>query len=214
MITRPANIGILHPGALGEIIGKEFQKNGCPVFTATEGRSQSTVDRAEQSEFIDVGTIKELVSEVDVIVSIMGGTGVFAVYGIDTPNETVSFPVAEEVINAGFKGVYVDANSVISEPSQARWEDALASYINGSGASYVSASIYGYPHQYSRIMFVSGDRADDIVSLLPEEGRNFLHAEVSPCDAKAHKRQLIIDNVPIDIENYSRTDKSVIDANK
>lgn len=214
MISRPANIGLLHPGVLGEVIGKQFQKNGCPVFTATAGRSQGTVDRADKSDFIDLGTIEEMVSEVDVIVSIVGGAGVFAVYGLDTPNEIVNFPVAEAVIHAGFKGVYVDANSIISDPEQSRWEHSLADYVNSSGASYVSASVYGYPNQDGRIMFVSGDRAEAIVSLLPKDDRNFLYAKVSPCDAKEHKRQLIIDNAPPDPENYSRTDESWIDGNK
>ena len=214
LISRPANIGLLHPGVLGEVIGKQFQKNGCPVFTATEGRSQDTVDRAEKSDFVDLGTIEEMVSEVDVIVSIVGGEGGFAVYGLDTPNETVNFPVAEAVIHAGFKGVYVDANSIISDPKHSRWECALADYVNSSGASYVSASIYGYPDRDGRIMFVSGDRAEAIVSLLPNDDHSFLHAEVSPCDAKDYKRQLIIDNAPPDPENYSRTDESWIDANK
>ena len=214
LISRPANIGLLHPGVLGEVIGKQFQKNGCPVFTATAGRSQGTVDRADKSDFIDLGTIEEMVSEVDVIVSIVGGAGVFAVYGLDTPNEIVNFPVAEAVIHAGFKGVYVDANSIISDPEQSRWEHSLADYVNSSGASYVSASVYGYPNQDGRIMFVSGDRAEAIVSLLPKDDRNFLYAKVSPCDAKEHKRQLIIDNAPPDPENYSRTDESWIDGNK
>ena len=214
LISRPANIGLLHPGVLGEVIGKQFQKNGCPVFTATAGRSQDTVDRADKSDFIDLGTIEEMVSEVDVIVSIVGGAGVFAVYGLDTPNEIVNYPVAEAVIHAGFKGVYVDANSIISDPEQSRWEHSLADYVNSSGASYISASVYGYPNQDGRIMFVSGDRAEAIVSLLPKDDRNFLYAKVSPCDAKEHKRQLIIDNVPPDPESYSRTDESWIDANK
>ena len=137
-------------------------------------------------------------------------------YGIDTESETVEFPVAMEVVEAGFKGTYVDCNTIISDPAQARWEVALADYVNSNGASYVSAALYGYPDRDGRVMFVSGDSTEDVVAILPKEGEEALSAlsiEALEVDAKTYKREMIVENTPPDPENYSRTDDSWIAEN-
>lgn len=220
----PVKIGMLSPGGMGAAVGKVLKDAGHEVFVATDGRSDETKERGQAFE--DVGTIKQLVDQVDVIICICGGMGVFAVYGIDTENEVVEFPVAQEVVEAGFKGIYVDCNTIISDPAQARWEVALADYVNSNGASYVSASLYGYPDRDGRVMFVSGDSAEDVVAILPREGEivggtrhprsdtlGALHIETVEGDAKGHKRYMIEENVPSNPENYSRTDDKWVEEN-
>jgi hypothetical protein len=192
-------------------VGNVFKSVGHEVFVATDGRSDETKERGQAFE--DVGTIQKLVDEVDVILCLCGGMGVFAVYGLDTAGEVVEFPVAKEVLEAGFKGIYVDCNSIISDPAQARWEVALADYVNSNGASYVSGSLYGYPDRDGRVLFVSGDSAEDVVAMLPEG--NALLIEQVEGDAKAYKRRMTEENAPSekDLENYSRTDDSFIAKN-
>ena len=197
-------------------MGKVFSSAGHEVFVATDGRSDETKERGQ--EFEDVGTIQKLVDEVDVIFCLCGGMGVFAVYNMDSKHEVVEFPVALEVMEAGFKGIYVDCNSIISDPAEARWEVALADFVNSNGASYVSGSLYGYPNRDGRVLFVSGDSAEDVVALLSPDGNDALsalHVEMVDGDAKAYKRQMMEENVPPaeDIEKYSRTDDSWIEAN-
>jgi len=197
-------------------MGKVFSSAGHEVFVATDGRSDETKERGQ--EFEDVGTIQKLVDEVDVIFCLCGGMGVFAVYNMDSKHEVVEFPVALEVMEAGFKGIYVDCNSIISDPAEARWEVALADFVNSNGASYVSGSLYGYPNRDGRVLFVSGDSAEDVVALLSPDGNDALsalHVEMVDGDAKAYKRQMMEENVPPpeDVEKYSRTDDSWIEAN-
>jgi len=198
-------------------VGNVFKSVGHEVFVATDGRSDETKERGQAFE--DVGTIQKLVDEeVDVIFCLCGGMGVFAVYNLDSEHEVVEFPVAKEVMEAGFKGIYVDCNSIISDPAQARWELALADYVNSNGASYVSGSLYGYPNRDGRVLFVNGDSAEDVVALMSKEGvdaLSALHVEVVDGDAKAYKRQMMEENVPPpeDVEKYSRTDDSWIEKN-
>jgi hypothetical protein len=197
-------------------MGNVFKNAGHEIFVATDGRSDETKERGQA--FKDFGTIQKLANEVDVIFCICGGQGVFAVYGIDTEDEVVESPVAQEVAKAGFKGIYVDCNSIISDPAQARWEIALADYMNSNGMSYVSGSLYGYPDRDGRVLFVSGDSAEDVVAMLPQEGEDTLgalHIETVEGDAKAHKRRMIEENVPPaeDLENYSRTDDKWVEEN-
>ena len=194
-------------------VGNILQNAGHEVFIATDGRSDETKERGQGFE--DVGTIKQLVDQVDVILCLCGGMGVFAVYGIDTKDEVVEFPVAKEVMEAGFKGIYVDCNSIISDPAQARWEIALSEYVNSNGASYVSGSLYGWPNRDGRVLFVNGDDADEVVAMLPEGRTAALEIKQVEGDAKEYKRRMIDENTPPeeDLANYSRTDDKWIEKN-
>tara|TARA_B100000029_G_scaffold496733_1_gene563421 strand:- start:6333 stop:7001 length:669 start_codon:yes stop_codon:yes gene_type:complete len=208
-------VGVLHPGSMGLTIAKAFNASGCEILCATEGRSERTVDRVETANYKDVGTIANMVEQADVIASICDGRGVFAVYQKDRPDEEVHFPVAREVMEAGFKGIYLDCNTIIHDPVESRWEKALEEYVNNNGASYVSAAIYGYPpaqgekhnkSQHVRFLFVSGEKAQTIVDIL--DSNDFpLVGEIPPEDAKDYKRRLIEENEPPNPELYSRTDE-------
>ena len=136
-------------------MGKAFQENGHEVLWASEGRSVQTQIRATKAGFRDVGTAEAMAQEADAILAIHDGAGVFAVYQIDTPEEVVKFPVAESVITAGFRGLYIDANTIIQTPDgpnigytiprEAQWEDAMGEYVTSSGATYTGAAVYGFP---------------------------------------------------------------------
>lgn len=88
-------LGILHPGSMGAALAAAAS---VPSYWASEGRSAETRQRAAAAELTDLESIDALVSGVDVMVSVC------------PPHAAVE--VAAAVSDAGFAGVYVDANAV------------------------------------------------------------------------------------------------------
>ncbi len=86
-------IGLLFPGEMGAAVGAAVRGE---VLWASEGRSDATAARA--AGFEDVGTVAELVSRSDVVLSIC------------PPG--LAEDVAQEVAGHGFAGLYVDANAI------------------------------------------------------------------------------------------------------
>jgi 3-hydroxyisobutyrate dehydrogenase-like beta-hydroxyacid dehydrogenase len=86
-------VGLLFPGEMGAAVGAAVKGE---VLWASEGRSGATAARA--AGFEDVGTVGELVSRSDVVLSIC------------PPG--LAEDVAQEVAGLGFDGVYVDANAI------------------------------------------------------------------------------------------------------
>jgi 3-hydroxyisobutyrate dehydrogenase-like beta-hydroxyacid dehydrogenase len=87
-------VGLLHPGEMGASVGRALQANGVEVLWASEGRSAATHERART--FRDAGTVPELASEADLILSIC------------PPHAALDVARGVE----GFDGVYVDANAI------------------------------------------------------------------------------------------------------
>ncbi len=92
-------IGFLHPGAMGSELG------ACCVadrrLWVDAGRSAETADRAATAGLESVGSLAELLSAVEVVVSIC------------PPAAAVD--VARDVAAIGFDGIYVDANAISPE---------------------------------------------------------------------------------------------------
>jgi len=86
-------VGLLFPGEMGAAVGGAVRAE---VLWASEGRSDATAARA--AGFEDVGTVAELVSRSDVVLSIC------------PPG--LAEEVAREVAGHGFAGIYVDANAI------------------------------------------------------------------------------------------------------
>ena len=123
-------IGILNPGKMGSSLAIAGQRNGHEVFWASSDRSQETTERANNCALKDLVTVEQMCKEVDLIVSICMGSGVF--------------PNAKMIVDYGFNGIYVDANH-IGDPSS---EKHLASTLRNGGVKYVEASIYGWPYPH------------------------------------------------------------------
>jgi 3-hydroxyisobutyrate dehydrogenase-like beta-hydroxyacid dehydrogenase len=81
---------------MGALVGKAVQGE---VLWASEGRSEATRRRAEA--FRDVGTVRELVSESDLVISLCP--------------PAIAEDVAGEVAAEGFDGIYVEANAIAPE---------------------------------------------------------------------------------------------------
>jgi 3-hydroxyisobutyrate dehydrogenase-like beta-hydroxyacid dehydrogenase len=155
--------GLLHPGEMGAEVGRCLSQAGHTVLWASRGRSPATAARAAAAGLTDVGTVADVVSGADLIVSIC------------PPH--AALPVASEV--AGFRGVFVDANAIA--PATAR--EAAAIIAKGGGA-FVDGGIVGPPPTalgHTRL-YLSGDRAPEVAELFAD---TVLDARILPGETGA-----------------------------
>ena len=89
-------VGIISPGFIGHQLAYGLMQNGHEVMYASEGRSKSTVSYASSLGLTDVGSLFGLCRVVDVIISVV--------------NHDSIFEVVDEVVENGFKGLFVDFN--------------------------------------------------------------------------------------------------------
>ena len=91
-----ARVGLLFPGEMGALVGSAVDGE---VLWASEGRSEATRSRAEA--FRDVGTVRELVAESELVISLCP--------------PAIAEDVAGEVAGEGFAGIYVEGNAIAPE---------------------------------------------------------------------------------------------------
>src|ERR1700728_3969931 len=118
-----ATVGLLHPGDMGAAVGGCLVSVGHEVLGARAGRSRASTGRALPAELTGV-TFDRLIARSSVILSIC------------PPHAALD--VARQVADAGFGGVYVDANAVsVATAGQ------VASVVTAGGAAYVDGGIIG-----------------------------------------------------------------------
>jgi hypothetical protein len=132
-------VGLLHPGEMGASVGRALQANRHDVLWASEGRSESTRERARS--FRDVGTVGELAQQAELVLSIC------------PPHAALD--VARAV--TGFDGVYVDANAI--SPLRAREIAAVhPSFVDGG-------IVGGPPDEPGTTLYLSGQGAASVAVL-------------------------------------------------
>jgi 3-hydroxyisobutyrate dehydrogenase-like beta-hydroxyacid dehydrogenase len=143
-----ARVGLLFPGEMGALVGSAV--NG-DVLWASEGRSEATRRRAES--FRDIGTVRELVAESEVVISLCP--------------PAIAEDVAGEVAAEGFAGIYVEGNAIAPERVE-----RIAGYLRCVDGAVISArnvNLYlsGEPDDVAEIaaLFPSGE-----VKPIPLEG--------------------------------------------
>jgi 3-hydroxyisobutyrate dehydrogenase-like beta-hydroxyacid dehydrogenase len=123
-------VGILSPGDMGAAIGKMLRDGGLEVVTCLVDRSDLTRLRAREAGFRDAPDLDALVSEVDLLLSVL------------VPAEAL--PLAERVAasmrRTGATPVYADCNAVAP-----RTVAAIDRLIADAGAAFVDAGIIGGP---------------------------------------------------------------------
>jgi len=137
-------IGLLHPGEMGAAVGRCLRDRGHVVLWASAGRGSATAARAAAAGLIDAGTVTEIASRCDVIVSVC------------PPHAALE--VAREVAGAGFGGLYVDANAI--SPATVR---EVAAIVADGGAGCVDGGIIGTPPVRPGFirLYLSGPRAGE-----------------------------------------------------
>ncbi len=133
-------LGLLHPGEMGVSIGRSMLAAGHEVLWVATGRSAATADRAR--DFAPCENLQELAAAVDGICSVC------------PPHAAVD--QAREVIDAGFTGVYLDANAIAP--------DTAADIADWFGTQYVDGGIIGPPAEKTGTtrLYLSGARAGEV----------------------------------------------------
>ncbi len=141
------NIGILHPGEMGISVAASAQNSGRAVFWVSEGRSERTRARAKEHNLTDVGSLIRLCEDCSIILSIC------------PPHAAEE--VAWQVADAGFKGLYLDANAIAPQRSK-----KIGQLMQAGGIDFVDGGIIGGPawERGMTRLYLSGRRADQIAA--------------------------------------------------
>lgn len=141
------DVAILHPGDMGATLAAALIEAGHDVSWAPEGRSGATRIRAETLGLTALPNLRSLAR-------------CQAVISVCPPHAALA--LARDVADAGFKGLYVDANA-IAPPTVL----ALSEMLTGAGATVVDGGIIGGPtRERGRTFFhLSGVAATEVAAL-------------------------------------------------
>lgn len=140
-------IGILHPGEMGISIAASAIGNGHPVYWLAQGRSEMTRARAEKHHLSELGLLSEFCDTCEIILSVC------------PPHAAEE--VARSVMEAGFQGLYLDANAI--SPQRAI---KLGGEMEASGIDFVDGGIIGGPAwaPQETWLYLSGRHANKIAA--------------------------------------------------
>ena len=146
------SVAILSPGDMGHAIGQLLRENELHVLTCLAGRSNRTRQLSEQAGITDVLSIKELVTQADVLMSV---TVSEAVPGLCQE-------ISEAVKATGTDLLFAECNAIAPELSR-----EMESVLKSGGARYVDASIIGGPPRNgsSPRLYASGDNVAELLQL-------------------------------------------------
>jgi 3-hydroxyisobutyrate dehydrogenase-like beta-hydroxyacid dehydrogenase len=140
-------IGILHPGEMGVSIAASAINSGHEVYWASQSRSEKTRLRAEQQRLIELLSVEQLCQTCEIILSVC------------PPHAAEK--VASSVLEAGFKGLYLDANAIA--PQRAT---ELGKRMDEAGVRFVDGGIIGGPawKPNETWLYLSGEHAPKIAA--------------------------------------------------
>jgi 3-hydroxyisobutyrate dehydrogenase-like beta-hydroxyacid dehydrogenase len=138
-------IGILHPGEMGISIAASAKNSGCDVYWTSEGRRPFTRERAAKFELIEARTLKELCEACPIVISVC------------PPHAAED--LAKQVVDAGFRGLYVEANAIAPQRCI-----EIGKLMTAADVSFVDGGIIGLPawKPHSTCLYVSGPRAGEV----------------------------------------------------
>jgi len=119
-------IGILHPGAMGISVTASALRSENQVCYVSEGRSDATLARAAEHNLLDLKTLTKLCQTCSIIISVC------------PPHAAVD--VAQQVIDHGFKGLYLDANAISPQKTK-----RIGEMLSLAGIGFVDGGIIGGP---------------------------------------------------------------------
>ena len=133
-----AVIGLISPGQMGTGIARAAQDNFHEIIWASQGRSERTKQRADKYGFRDVVTLEEMARQTKYILCV----------GFDNGNpNNWSIETLDRVGEAGFRGVYCDANTKPSERKH-----VLETNAKAHGISYIDGAIFGNPPPQGKVV--------------------------------------------------------------
>ena len=123
-------VAILIPGDMGHAVGQLLREHELRVVTCLVGRSARTKALSEQAGIVDLPSLKEMVSQSDVILSIT----------VSEVVRDVCRMVADALHATGARPLFGECNAVA--PQAARRMEPI---ITTAGGRFVDASIIGCP---------------------------------------------------------------------
>jgi len=151
---RLKTVGILSPGDMGHTVGQVLGSHGLRVITCLQGRSARTRSLAARARIADVLTYRALVSEADILLSIL----------VPAQAKQAAQAVAQAMSETGTDLVYADCNAIA--PQTAR---QIGEVIAQAGGRFVDASIIGPPprREGGTRFYASGPHASTFEELSP-----------------------------------------------
>jgi 3-hydroxyisobutyrate dehydrogenase-like beta-hydroxyacid dehydrogenase len=142
-----SHIGILHPGEMGISIAAAAIASGHQVHWLSAGRSERTCVRAQRYNLIEIDSISQFCQTCETIISVC------------PPHAAEQ--VAGSVIQAGFAGLYLDANAISPQHVTQIGERLEASHIR-----FVDGGIIGGPAWTPKEtwLYLSGEHAGAIAA--------------------------------------------------
>jgi 3-hydroxyisobutyrate dehydrogenase-like beta-hydroxyacid dehydrogenase len=142
-----SKIGVLHPGEMGISIAVSAINNGHQVYWMSRGRSDKTRDRAKKHGLIEINSLVEFCQTCDFMFSIC-------------PPHTAE-EIAKSVLNAEFKGYYLDANAI--SPQRAI---KIGQMLEENDIQFVDGGIIGGPAWKPKEtwLYLSGQAAHGIAA--------------------------------------------------
>jgi len=138
-------IGLLHPGEMGVSVADSAINSGHAVYWVSAGRSGQTRARAEKHNLIEVDSLSELCQTSETIISVC------------PPHAAEE--VAESVVKAGFRGLYLDANAISPQRMT-----KIAQKMEITDIRLVDGGIIGGPAWTPKEtwLYLSGEHAQEI----------------------------------------------------
>ena len=123
-------VAVLSPGDMGEGVGTSIKGQGIDVITVLAGRSDETRMRAERGGFREVPDLDALVTQADLVLSVMPPERA----------EAIAADVAAAMKRTGGRPVYADMNAIAPTTSR-----RISAVIADAGADYIDGGIVGGP---------------------------------------------------------------------
>ena len=121
-------VAVISPGDMGHAVGRVLGENGNNVITCLAGRGEASRQRAKTANMRDAGSLEAMVSEADLILSIMPPESA----------EDAANQVAAAMQATGKKPPYADCNAISPDTTK-----RIGKVITAAGALYIDAGIIG-----------------------------------------------------------------------
>jgi len=140
-------VGIIHPGDMGISIAASAKNSGCQVYWASQGRSSSTKERVAKIGLEDAETVAGLCAKSAIVISVC------------PPHAAED--VANEVIHAGFHGLFVDANAIAPQRTE-----KIAAMMSTADIAFVDGGIIGFPAwtPHTTCLYLSGPPSQEVAA--------------------------------------------------
>ena len=145
-------VGLMTPGDMGQGVAIQIKARGFTVCTALDKRSERSRKLAREAGLTDLGSVARLVSECDVVLSVMN------------PGSAVEFArdAAQALRETKRKTLIVDANAIAPDTVH-----EIAGIVEQAGGRFLDAGIIGPPPRGTAKahLYVSGPGAADLEQL-------------------------------------------------